>query len=49
MNPEEFFPCKIPIKVLKTFGLWQKKDSSLAYFFYGVVMHVIFIDIYTLL
>ena len=49
MKPENLFPFKIPIKVLKVFGLWQKKTSSSLYFFYGVVMHVIFIDIYTLL
>jgi hypothetical protein len=37
------------IKVLINAGIWQKKSSSWTYFCYGIVVHLIFIDLYFLL
>jgi len=38
----------IPIKVLKGFGLWQNKNVSRFYTFYGIFMHLIFLTSITL-
>lgn len=44
-----FLPFRVPLKILKVFGIWQTKESSWTYLIYGIVMHLIFVDIYTLL
>lgn len=46
MNDEIFDIFYIPVKILTTFGSWISKDSSIAYKIYGIVMHLIFLEIY---
>lgn len=49
MNGENLFPFGLPIKILKLSGVWQRKSSSWTYFFYGIITHLIFIDLFTFL
>lgn len=49
MDSAIFGTFKIPLKNLRTFGLWQTKKSSWSYFIYGIFMHIIFIDLFTAL
>lgn len=35
--------------MLKVFGFWQTKDSTWAYFCYGVFMHLIVVDLFMIL
>lgn len=49
MDFEIFLPFKIPLRILKTFGLWQTKKSSWGYFVYGIIMHLFFLEIFTIL
>lgn len=38
---------RIPFKMLKTYGLWQTKESSWSYRVYGFIIHIMFIDFFT--
>jgi hypothetical protein len=49
MSSSSLFPFNLPMKVLKIAGVWQRKSSSWTYFCYGIVVHLIFVDLYTLL
>jgi hypothetical protein len=49
MSSSSLFPFDLPMKVLKTAGVWQRKSSSWTYFCYGILVHLIFVDLYTLL
>lgn len=42
-------PFKTPLNILKSFEFWQTKDSSWRYFVYGIVMYLIFFDVFTVL
>lgn len=42
-------PFKLPLGILKVFGFWRTKDSSWTYLIYGIFMHLVFVDIFTLL
>lgn len=44
-----FIPFKIPVKVLKFFGLWTTNASSVAYKVYGTFMSFIFIHLHAFL
>lgn len=46
-----FDPLKVfsvPFKILKLFGLWQRKTSSKPYRIYGFTMHLVFFTMFTL-
>lgn len=43
IDPSQVF--RVPFKVLKVFGIWQEKTSSLPYRFYGFFVHFLFIDL----
>jgi hypothetical protein len=43
------FPFKLPIKVLKLAGIWRTKSSSWGYFIYGIIMQLIFIEVFMVL
>lgn len=49
MDFDIFLPFKIPLKILKIFGLWQTKKSSYGYFVYGIIMHLFFLEVFTIL
>lgn len=49
MEFDIFLPFKIPLKILKIFGLWQTKKASWAYFVYGIIMHLFFLEVFTIL
>jgi len=48
MDFDRLLPFRLPIKILTTFGLWQKKSSSRFYKVYGLLMHLTFISLATL-
>lgn len=47
MDFEIFHSFCVPIKTLKLFGLWQRKTSAWSYFAYGLILHLIFIEVFT--
>lgn len=49
MDKELFAPLLIPTKFLKIFGLWTNKKSSNWYKIYGILINLIFIQLYTFL
>lgn len=49
MDFDIFLPFRIPLKILKIFGLWQTEKSSWIYFMYGIVMHLFFLELFTIL
>jgi hypothetical protein len=49
MDSNTFSSLRLPIKMLKVSGLWQTKDSTWAYFCYGVFMHLFVVDLFMIL
>lgn len=49
MNQESLSTFKLMRRYLTLVGFWQTKQSSWLYFIYGIIMHLIFCDIFTLL
>lgn len=47
MDFDKYSPFKMPINVLKLFGIWMVGNSSKAYLVYGIFMHFIIVDVYT--
>lgn len=47
MEFDLFLPFKIPLKMLKIFGFWQTKSSSWKYKIFGIMSHLLTIDLYT--
>ncbi|CAO1308353.1 unnamed protein product [Diamesa tonsa] len=45
-NYDPLFLLKLPIKIIKLSGLWQDENSSWIYRLYGLVVHLICIDLY---
>lgn len=39
------FPFKTAIKLLKTFGVWVDQNSSRGYLAYGIVLHLVFVEL----
>lgn len=46
MDNDIFTIFHLPVKVLKLAGLWTSKNASNAYKVYGVIMQLMFIDVY---
>lgn len=46
MDSNIFAPLRLPIKMLRVTGLWQRKQSTWAYLFYGVFMHIFIVDLF---
>lgn len=49
MSLESLIPFRDPVRLLKKVGLWITEDSSKGYLVYSFIIHLIFIDIFTLL
>lgn len=46
MNIRINSPFKLPIRIIKFFGMWMDKDSSKSFILYGCAMHLMFIDLF---
>ena len=45
MSAKENLPFKKAIKVLEFFGVWKNEKSSKAYLAYGIILHIVFIEL----
>lgn len=45
-NFDSLFLFKLPIRIVKSLGLWQDENSSWLYRFYGLLFHLVCIDLY---
>lgn len=48
MDDKIFSIFQIPMGILKIFGLWTNEKSSAAYKVYGIIVQILFIDLYAL-
>ncbi|KAG5683517.1 hypothetical protein PVAND_012791 [Polypedilum vanderplanki] len=46
MDDEIYFIFQTPVRILKFFGLWINKKSSIFYKVYGILVHLLFFEIY---
>lgn len=49
MDFDIFLPFRVPVKILKAFGFWQTKKSSWSYMIFGIIFHLLFVELYAVL